>query len=158
LSISPIAFNALMDGALSFSTAEDGSLTANPVSPGHKRHKSTSSVRKSRPVSVASERTGPSPRVSKRFSKRSSILPPPALDLLKESPSEPVPKIPDQYRTPTSGNGLTSTFPSIPAITASPPYDLKYHPYAVRSLKEYEDCLDEWELVSVRAFLAIILG
>lgn len=66
-----------------------------------------------------------SPRVSKRFSKRASILPPPALDLLLES-SEPVPRIPKEFQNP-------------------PPYAPSQHPYAVRSLREYEDALDEFD-------------
>jgi len=68
-----------------------------------------------------------SPRVSKRFSKRASILPPPALDLLFET-SEPVPQIPEQFR-------MTS-------------YSLHLHPYAVRGLREYEDSLDEYDVSS----------
>lgn len=66
-----------------------------------------------------------SPRVSKRFSKRASILPPPALDLLLES-SEPVPQIPKEFQNP-------------------PPYQQHQHPYAVRALREYEDALDEFD-------------
>ena len=41
--------------------------------------------------------SGITPRVSLRFSKRSSILPPAALDVLKEN-GQPVPPIPDKYR------------------------------------------------------------
>lgn len=150
LSLSPVAFGALLDGALNFDSLDPEDQNAdksgdrlNPNS--HRRHKSVSSARnRSRPVSVASDRTGPSPRVSKRFSKRASILPAPALDLLKESPSEPVPKIPEQYKSPTSGTGM---YTHAEMRAPSPePYIAKLHPYAVRGLREYEDCLDEWEL------------
>lgn len=168
LGLSPLAFSALLDGNLNFagSGAADGSATPlSPNRPRHQRGKSASSVRKSRPVSVASNRSGgngPSPRVSKRFSKRASILPPPALNLLKESPSEPVPKIPEQYKTPTTANTqnglLSAVFPN-PAMSADrtdrppspPPYEQKKHAYAIRGLREYEDCLDEWELFVHRA-------
>ncbi|KAI5477484.1 hypothetical protein MNV49_006330 [Pseudohyphozyma bogoriensis] len=68
----------------------------------------------------------PSPRVSKRFSKRISILPPAALDVLKESGGA-VPPIPAQY-----------------LVTSPTSYDKKLHPYAVRGLRDYEDALDEW--------------
>ncbi|KAK4704827.1 hypothetical protein P7C70_g1391, partial [Phenoliferia sp. Uapishka_3] len=66
-----------------------------------------------------------SPRVSLRFSKRISILPPAALDMLKEG-----------------GNGV----PQIPARFLATPqgYDKKLHPYALRGLKEYEDACEEW--------------
>ena len=96
--------------------------------------------------------------MSKRFSKRASILPPPALDLLKESPSEPVPKIPEQYKTPTTGNTQNGMFvagalakPPVERSPSPPPYEQKQHAYAVRGLREYEDCLDEWELFVHRA-------
>jgi hypothetical protein len=141
-----------MDGALNFDTGDTGNIGDRLTPSGsHKRHKSTSSVRRSRPVSVASDRTGPSPRVSKRFSKRASILPPQALDLLREGPSEPVPKIPEQYMSPTSLTGTKSTTGESALNSAarppSPdPYPLRLHPYAIRGLREYEDCLDEWEL------------
>jgi hypothetical protein len=64
-----------------------------------------------------------SPRVSLRFSKRISILPPAALDMFKDS-GEAVPPIPLQYRT-----------------SANIVYDKKLHPYAVRGLRDYEDAL-----------------
>lgn len=160
LSLSPVAFGALMDGALSFNMDGDengGDRASGRLTPGsgHRRHKSGSSLKgRSRPVSVASDRTGPSPRVSKRFSKRASILPQPAFDLLKESPSEPVPKIPEQYKTPTSGTGKSfmgsSAIPSANRPPSPEPYSQKLHPYAIRGLREYEDCLDEWELFQHR--------
>ncbi|GAA5935019.1 uncharacterized protein JCM15063_003129 [Sporobolomyces koalae] len=70
-----------------------------------------------------------SPRVSLRFSKRISILPPAALDLLKKDKGgiEAVPPIPAQYR---------------PAMQSG--YDKKLHPYAVRGLRDLEDSYDEW--------------
>lgn len=157
LSLSPVAFSALMDGAITFGSDEITSGASSPHRSRHQRGKSASSLRKSRPTSVISERGGPSPRVSKRFSKRASILPPPALDLLKGSPSEPVPKIPEQYKTPTTGNTQTGIFASgvlaKPADrpASPPPYDQKQHAYAMRGLREYEDCLDEWELFVHRA-------
>ncbi|SGY14510.1 BQ5605_C010g06213 [Microbotryum silenes-dioicae] len=64
-----------------------------------------------------------SPRVSLRFSKRISILPPAALDMFRES-GAPVPAIPERFRAEV--------------------YDQTLHQYAVRSLREYEDALDEW--------------
>ncbi|KAM0789642.1 hypothetical protein ACM66B_000446 [Microbotryomycetes sp. NB124-2] len=66
-----------------------------------------------------------SPRVSARFSKRISILPPAALEMFKEG--VPVPSIPAQYRQDKPRG-----------------YDRKLHPYAVRGLRDYEDALDEW--------------
>ncbi|KAK4054082.1 hypothetical protein OIV83_001107 [Microbotryomycetes sp. JL201] len=66
-----------------------------------------------------------SPRVSARFSKRISILPPAALEMFKEG--VPVPPIPAQYRQDRPRG-----------------YDRKLHPYAVRGLRDYEDALDEW--------------
>ncbi|GAA6043762.1 hypothetical protein JCM8097_006660 [Rhodosporidiobolus ruineniae] len=87
--------------------------TAFPVSPIRARHDPHSAI---------------SPRVSLRFSKRISILPPAALDLLKEaSGAEAVPPIPAQYRQSVHVG-----------------YDKKLHPYAVRGLRDYEDALDEW--------------
>ncbi|GAA6060753.1 hypothetical protein JCM10212_003797 [Sporobolomyces blumeae] len=70
-----------------------------------------------------------SPRVSLRFSKRISILPPAALDLMKKDGRgvTAVPPIPDQYRQ---------------SIQAG--YDKKFHPYAVRGLRDLEDSYDEW--------------
>jgi len=69
-----------------------------------------------------------SPRVSLRFSKRISILPPAALDLLKEAHgSEPVPPIPDRYRDSVESG-----------------YARHLHTYAVLGLRDYEDALDEW--------------
>ncbi|GAA5976133.1 hypothetical protein JCM11641_003289 [Rhodosporidiobolus odoratus] len=71
-----------------------------------------------------------SPRVSLRFSKRISILPPAALDLLKgvnNGGVEAVPPIPAQYRQSLNTG-----------------YDKKLHPYAIRGLRDYEDALDEW--------------
>ena len=157
LSLSPVAFSALMDGNITFNNEDPLGSAPSPSRPRHQRGKSASSLRKSRPTSVISERGGPSPRVSKRFSKRASILPPPALDLLKESPSEPVPKIPEQYKTPTTGNTQNGMFGSgilakpVERPPSPPPYEQKQHAYAVRGLREYEDCLDEWELFVHRA-------
>ncbi|GAA5992393.1 hypothetical protein JCM10908_000461 [Rhodotorula pacifica] len=68
-----------------------------------------------------------SPRVSVRFSKRSSILPPAALDLLKATGIEEVPPIPERFRQSVQTG-----------------YDKRLHPYAVRGLRDYEDALDEW--------------
>lgn len=62
--------------------------TVFPVSPTPQR---TIDGLRQRPLS------GVSARVSLRFSKRISILPPAALDVLKEN-GEPVPPIPDKYR------------------------------------------------------------
>ena len=151
LTISPLSLNSSQDSPAAF-VGPDG-LSAIAISPGrlgHTRGKSNSSVRRSRPVSINSA-TGPSPRVSKRFSKRASILPPAALDLLKES--EPVPQIPEQWRTPTTANGANSGFPNSAQLRepSPPPYELKQHAYAIRGLREYEDCLDEWDLFVVRA-------
>lgn len=68
----------------------------------------------------------PSPRVSLRFSKRISILPPAALDILREI-GEAVPPIPPQY--------LKITHKS---------YHERLHPYAIRGLRDYEDALGMW--------------
>ncbi|BGP54940.1 hypothetical protein JCM8202v2_002527 [Rhodotorula sphaerocarpa] len=68
-----------------------------------------------------------SPRVSMRFSKRSSILPPAALDLLKSTGVDDVPPIPERFRR-----------------TIETGYDKRLHPYAIRGLRDYEDALDEW--------------
>lgn len=69
-----------------------------------------------------------SPRVSLRFSKRISILPPAALDLLREASGvDDVPPIPAKFRE-----------------TIEAGYDKKLHPYAIRGLRDYEDALDEW--------------
>ncbi|GAA5844902.1 hypothetical protein JCM9279_000039 [Rhodotorula babjevae] len=69
-----------------------------------------------------------SPRVSLRFSKRISILPPAALDLLKEAHgSEPVPPIPARYRDSVESG-----------------YARHLHTYAVLGLRDYEDALIEW--------------
>lgn len=98
-----------------------GELAAGPTSP---------------PASEASSPTRPrsadrasalSPRVSVRFSKRSSILPPAALDLLKSTGMDDVPPIPERFRR-----------------TVETGYDRRLHPYAVRGLRDYEDALDEW--------------
>ena len=67
---------------------------------------------------------GADKRVSVRFSKRISILPPAALDLLKDC-GEAVPAIPAKY-------------------LAKEGYPKALHPYAVRGLRDYEDALDEW--------------
>ncbi|GAA5876682.1 hypothetical protein JCM16303_003625 [Sporobolomyces ruberrimus] len=75
-----------------------------------------------------------SPRVSLRFSKRISILPPAALDLLKKErggglESVSIPPIPAQYRR---------------SVMQQLGYDKKLHPYAVRGLRDLEDSYDEW--------------
>ncbi|GAA6052088.1 hypothetical protein JCM3770_006625 [Rhodotorula araucariae] len=99
--------------AASVSTTGSGDTTL-PTSPIRPRHGDG-------PVAL-------SPRVSLRFSKRISILPPAALDLLKEAHgSEPVPPIPARFRE-----------------TVAAGYDKRLHPYAVRGLRDYEDALDEW--------------
>ncbi|GAA5890657.1 hypothetical protein JCM6882_000614 [Rhodosporidiobolus microsporus] len=90
----------------------------------------TSPIRPTRP---GDPHSAISPRVSLRFSKRISILPPAALDLLKEAnsagPIEAVPAIPARFRQ---------------SLMQDPGYDKKLHPYAVRGLRDYEDALDEW--------------
>ncbi|KAH8921091.1 DUF1765-domain-containing protein [Atractiella rhizophila] len=67
-----------------------------------------------------------SPRVSLRFSKRVSILPPPALNFFTEG-GQPVPPIPDAFK-------------------AEEGYDKRLHQYAIRSLREYEEALDEFDM------------
>lgn len=61
-----------------------------------------------------------SPRVSLRFSKRISILPPPALEILRENSGTIIPPLPKRLM---SGVG----------------YDKLLHPYAVRGLRDFED-------------------
>ncbi|TKA58533.1 hypothetical protein B0A53_00274 [Rhodotorula sp. CCFEE 5036] len=104
----------------------------NLLSPGEPAAGATSPP----PASDASSPTRPrsadrasalSPRVSVRFSKRSSILPPAALDLLKSTGMDEVPPIPERFRR-----------------TVETGYDRRLHPYAVRGLRDYEDALDEW--------------
>ncbi|BGP25489.1 proteophosphoglycan ppg4 [Rhodotorula toruloides] len=103
---------ALASSAGSVKTAgtADTALPTSPIRPRHAEHPALS------------------PRVSLRFSKRISILPPAALDLLREASGvEDVPPIPAKYRE-----------------TIAAGYDKKLHPYAVRGLSDYEDALDEW--------------
>ncbi|KAG0142291.1 hypothetical protein CROQUDRAFT_97701 [Cronartium quercuum f. sp. fusiforme G11] len=75
----------------------------------------------------------PGPRVSSRFSKRASLLPPAALNLLRE-------------------NEILPSVPTIPAALAFPTakpaqlfvaYPIAQHPYAIRALAEYEQSLEE---------------
>ncbi|GAA5988306.1 hypothetical protein JCM5350_002850 [Sporobolomyces pararoseus] len=75
------------------------------------------------------------PRVSLRFSKRISILPPAALDLLKKErsggiESVSVPPIPAKYRN---------------SVLQNAGYDQKLQPYATRALVDLEMSFDEWE-------------
>ncbi|GAA5960117.1 hypothetical protein JCM3765_002478 [Sporobolomyces pararoseus] len=75
------------------------------------------------------------PRVSLRFSKRISILPPAALDLLKKErsggiESVSVPPIPAKYRH---------------SVLQNVGYDQKLQPYATRALVDLEMSFDEWE-------------
>lgn len=89
-------------------------LAITPNGPAPRRRKISS---QSRPTSSHS------PRVSVRFSKRASILPPAALDLLKDL-GEAVPPIPDRF-----------------IVEHRISYDRRLHPYAVRGLRDYEDAL-----------------
>ncbi|GAA6056647.1 hypothetical protein NBRC10513_001097 [Rhodotorula toruloides] len=102
---------ALASSAASTKTSD----TALPTSPIRPRH-------------AGEHHPALSPRVSLRFSKRISILPPAALDLLREvSGVEDVPPIPARFRE-----------------TVEAGYDKRLHPYAIRGLRDYEDALDEW--------------
>ncbi|BGP33006.1 hypothetical protein JCM10296v2_004795 [Rhodotorula toruloides] len=105
-----------VDPALALSAASTKtSETAPPTSPIRPRH-------------AGDHHPASSPRVSLRFSKRISILPPAALDLLREvSGVEDVPPIPARFRE-----------------TIEAGYDKRLHPYAIRGLRDYEDALDEW--------------
>ncbi|GAA5859845.1 hypothetical protein JCM8547_004356 [Rhodosporidiobolus lusitaniae] len=113
--------NVAASGGSNASTTSNGTSDTNfPSSPIRARH--------------GDPHSAISPRVSLRFSKRISILPPAALDLLKEatgaagrSSIEAVPPIPAQYRKSVHVG-----------------YEKKLHPYAVRGLRDYEDALDEW--------------
>lgn len=69
--------------------------------------------------SVSPRTSAISPRVSRAFSKRSSILPGPAIDILGGEPEPPVPPLPAHLRKPTG-------------------YEKSLHVYAVQSLREYE--------------------
>ncbi|PWN41554.1 hypothetical protein IE81DRAFT_324413 [Ceraceosorus guamensis] len=71
----------------------------------------------------ASPRHGTSsPRVSRAFSRRSSILPGPALDLVAQDDQPPVPPIPEHLRQG---------------------YAKSLHIYAIQSLREYEQTVQE---------------
>ena len=73
--------------------------------------------------SVLSSRRSASPRVSRAFSKRSSLVPGPALDLIEAEEQPPVPMLPAHLRTHA--------------------YDKALHVYAVQSLREYEQTVQE---------------
>lgn len=66
-----------------------------------------------------------SPRVSLRFSKRISILPPAALEVLKEN-GEIIPPLP------------TNRFGALAGVVG---YDKLLHPYAIKGLCDYEDAI-----------------
>ncbi|GAA6012848.1 hypothetical protein JCM11491_006199 [Sporobolomyces phaffii] len=75
-----------------------------------------------------------SPRISLRFSKRASILPPAALDLLKKeqgggSDSVAVPPIPAHYRR---------------SMMQQVGYEKRLHPYATKGLIDLEASYEEW--------------
>ncbi|GAA5824324.1 hypothetical protein JCM11251_000377 [Rhodosporidiobolus azoricus] len=121
---------------------ENGIVTRSDVDPSVAANASTTSVNTTatsdtqfptspiRPTRPGDPHSAISPRVSLRFSKRISILPPAALDLLKEAgPIEAVPAIPARFRQ---------------SEKQDQGYDKKLHPYAVRGLRDYEDALDEW--------------
>ncbi|CAD6938652.1 unnamed protein product [Tilletia controversa] len=76
------------------------------------------------PLAAGPGRSGASPRVSRAFSKRSSILPGPAFDLVGDE---------------------TADTPPVPALPGhvSHPYDKTLHTYAVQSLTEYERTIQE---------------
>ncbi|KAE8216792.1 hypothetical protein CF327_g1, partial [Tilletia walkeri] len=76
-------------------------------------------------LASGSGRPGASPRVSRAFSKRSSILPGPAFDLVGED-----------------ADGDTPPVPPLPAHLQHP-YDKTLHTYAVQSLTEYERTIQE---------------
>ncbi|KAL9938573.1 hypothetical protein V8E36_002292 [Tilletia maclaganii] len=70
------------------------------------------------PLAAGPGRPGTSPRVSRAFSKRSSILPGPAFELV--------------------GEDADGEAPPVPAVPLQSPYDKHLHTYAVQSLTEYE--------------------
>ncbi|EGG10586.1 uncharacterized protein MELLADRAFT_76881 [Melampsora larici-populina 98AG31] len=71
----------------------------------------------------------PGPRVSTRFSKRVSLLPPVALNLLKEN--EMTPSVPSTSKSSTNKTQVDV------------PYSISKHAYAIRALAEYEQSLEE---------------
>lgn len=79
-----------------------------------------------------------SPRVSTRFSKRASLLPPTALSMLRENP-ESVPALPGRSRHYSTQDRAQQNH----STSSSPGYPQKKHPYAIRALAEYEQSLEE---------------
>ncbi|POW01222.1 hypothetical protein PSTT_12622 [Puccinia striiformis] len=84
-------------------------------------------------------KANPEPRVSSRFSKRASLLPPAALDMLKDnegsedgSPVPDVPTVPSQFIIPTP-----------PLLRPSNSKMKLLDAYAVKALAEYEQSLEE---------------
>ncbi|KAJ9476292.1 hypothetical protein PHBOTO_006403, partial [Pseudozyma hubeiensis] len=89
-------------------------------------------------------RTPMSPRISKAFSRRASMLPGPASELVAEAEAEQVPPVPD-LPTEHMGLGLSGVNGSSAAgaAGAAEVYDDTLHIYAVQSLREYEQTVQE---------------
>ncbi|SPC61592.1 uncharacterized protein UHOD_03279 [Ustilago sp. UG-2017b] len=90
-------------------------------------------------------RTPQSPRISKAFSRRASMLPGPASELvasMMEGEEEEVPPIPD-LPADTFGLGLSGMNGGLRASNSADVYDESLHIYAVQSLREYEQTVQE---------------
>ncbi|GAC94979.1 hypothetical protein PHSY_002552 [Pseudozyma hubeiensis SY62] len=88
-------------------------------------------------------RTPMSPRISKAFSRRASMLPGPASELVAEAEAQQVPPVPD-LPTEHMGLGLSGVNGGGPdAPRAAEVYDDTLHIYAVQSLREYEQTVQE---------------
>ncbi|CAH7689971.1 hypothetical protein PPACK8108_LOCUS25169, partial [Phakopsora pachyrhizi] len=82
-----------------------------------------------------SSSSGHQGRVSSRFSKRASLLPPAALSMLKENEAFPdVPSLPSQYKNSQKQKEIDE----VDSV-----YPKKLHQYAIRALVEYEQSLEE---------------
>uniref|UniRef100_V5GM60 Uncharacterized protein n=2 Tax=Kalmanozyma brasiliensis (strain GHG001) TaxID=1365824 RepID=V5GM60_KALBG len=82
-------------------------------------------------------RTPPSPRISRAFSRRASILPAHASELVAGLDAEPVPPMPD---LPAEHFGLGLTGVHADSVES---YSESLHIYAVQGLREYEQTVQE---------------
>ncbi|MBW0558872.1 hypothetical protein O181_098587, partial [Austropuccinia psidii MF-1] len=84
------------------------------------------------------------PRVSTRFSKRASLLPPAALSMLKDNEAVPdVPAIPNEYGNTPRNNELEIERKRKEEKEKEMVYSDSKQPYAMRALAEYEQSLEE---------------
>ncbi|KAJ1020645.1 hypothetical protein NDA16_004038 [Ustilago loliicola] len=89
-------------------------------------------------------RTPQSPRISKAFSRRASMLPGPASELVASmmEGEEEVPPVPD-LPAGTLGLGLSGMNGGAAGSNSADVYDEMLHIYAVQSLREYEQTVQE---------------